>query len=543
MQNEQINQNDDEITVNLADIFWKILMQWKAILVFSLIVGLAASGIKFVQDFAAYRSTVQVLSQQTSDTKKSKGSEKAKATYSDAEIKQLQNKLSTSKQNEVENALISMRNVLEDQKNYENSIIMQVDPQREHMLYIDYYITDSSEENSALLCQTYQKLLFNNSYLKKISKAINLNINSSDLYKQMTGLLALNYAVSQPGLTTDGKVASGTYPQITVSLVLPKSVNINSVVTVIRDSMTSISNDISNSIGTHTLKYIDSYDRTIVNSDLRNNQSTTRTNIITAQNDIEKKVKEFTPDQTNLFNAELANLKSEMGIDDTQSKSGSSTSQKSVSAVSFKPKFPVQNFAIGFVVCLIAYIIVYIIGAAAGQKVKYGDEASDNTGLRKLGEYHSYNKTGFGKFLWSKRVYDFYYRKYLNLKETSRYTANDISAAMIMKENQAENTNPSSETMLSLKDKNVSILCPGTKSSNVKKFTEAVMIYLKSEGINAKKISSNSDRFTIDPKEINSLGAVVLTVTQGKTNNKELKEFNQMILESNIPVLGYLYVD
>lgn len=533
MQNDRITQNDDEQTVNLGDIFWKILMQWKPILLFSLIVGIAAAGIKYVPDIVSYRSEVKAARTQTSNTKKTTVK---KSKYTDADIKQLQNRLSVSERNEVEQLVTSTKQVIADQNDYNNSLLMKIDPQKEHILYIDYYITGSSQENAAIICQTYQKLMYSNNNLSRISKAMNLSIKSKDLYKQMSGLLAVNYAVSQPGLTTDGKVTNSTYPQITVNLILPKSANLGNLVNIIKDMMTTITNDLTKSIGSYTLNYLDNYDRTIVNNDLKNQQDTTKNNILNSKTDIEKKLKNFSESQSALYNAETENLKA--GMDISQSDTDSSIS----AAVPSAPKFPIQNFVIGFLVCLAVYVIIYIIAVLASRRLYYGDETADNSGLRKLGEYHSYDKTGFAAFVWSRGVYNFHYRKYLDIKEVSKYSANAINAAMTFQKNIADGTELSSDNKSLSENKNISILCLDTKSSNAKKFSDAVTIYLKSEGLNAESISQSTKKLLTDSKAIKSLSAVVLTVIEGSTTNKELDELCGLMSDYNIPVLGYMYV-
>ena len=77
-QRESLKEN---VELNLADIFWKVLMQWRPIIVFSILVALAVSGIKYYKETAAYKTAEQATTEQKTE----------KTSYSEKDIKKLQN--------------------------------------------------------------------------------------------------------------------------------------------------------------------------------------------------------------------------------------------------------------------------------------------------------------------------------------------------------------------------------------------------------------------------------------------------------------------
>ena len=188
-----------------------------------------------------------------------------------------------------------------------------------------------------------------------------------------------------------------------------------------------------------------------------------------------------------------------------------------------------------------------------------GDEIADVTRLRKFGEYHAYTKTGFARFIWSKLIYEVYYRKYLSIEETSKYAADGINASIKL----MKNVNVTSEIVSTVPLKNdaeakrlslssgidgdndniVTILSLDTFTHNDQEFISALSKTLTGLGITVVKKQLNIEQILTDAEVIKSLGTVVLVVTYNHTNYSELDALLEIIKKYCLSLLGYVYVD
>lgn len=563
-QRESLKEN---VELNLVDICWKLLMQWRPIIVFSLLIALAVSGLKYYKDAAAYKTSVQTVKEQKTK----------KTSYTEKDIEKLQDKLSDTELNAVETAVFNQRKILTDQKYLDSSILMQIDSQNKHVVYIDYYISGAKPKFSELLCRSFSSRFYDRDILKKISKTMNEDINSDDLQKVMGELIDVNYT----GTTQSDSMAKGNgyqvttevYPVITVSVVLPSDTDSAAVVKAVNSSMKSISKDLNRTVGKHQLNVLESYDKYTVDNDLKDTQNRVKDEILTSQSNNATAIESFTDDQKSLYNAEILNLKDEMGIDATETKnssakgstsassesdttsakeSGSDTNSKSdtasgdksgstsasddslTSLSAEKPSFSKKYCAVGFIGGLFIYIVCYILIIALRHRVNSGDDLADVMNLRKFGEYHKYTYTGFARFIWSKRIYNYYYRRYLSLEETSKYAADGIKASLTLMRNDTETSATVSDT--------VTILSLDIFTQNAQKYVSEVSKALTSTGITVVQSELTIAHLLTDATAVKTLGTVVLAISENRTNYDELDEFVGIAEECKIPVMGYVYV-
>lgn len=573
-QRESLKEN---VELNLVDICWKLLMQWRPIIVFSLLMALAVSGLKYYKDVSAYKASVQTVKEQKTK----------KTSYTEKDIEKLKDKLSDTELNAVETAVFNQRKILTDQKYLDSSILMQIDSQNKHVVYIDYYISGLKPKFSELLCRSFSSRFYDRDVLQKLSKTMNEDIDSADLQKVMGELINVDYSGTTQSVSTatgDGyQVSTEVYPVITVSVVLPSDTDSTAVVKAVNSSMKSISKDLNKSVGKHRLNFLESYDKYTVDNDLKDTQNRVKDEILSSQSANATAVDSFTEDQKCLYKLEVINLKDEMGIDVTEnsneklskttnltelsddettdSSTGDSKSSEDslIMAKAEKPSFLIKYFVIGFVIGLFIYIVCYIIFVALRNRVNSGDEIADVTRLRKFGEYHAYTKTGFARFIWSKLIYEVYYRKYLSIEETSKYAADGINASIKL----MKNVNVTSEIVSTVPLKNdaeakrlslssgidgdndniVTILSLDTFTHNDQEFISALSKTLTGLGITVVKKQLNIEQILTDAEVIKSLGTVVLVVTYNHTNYSELDALLEIIKKYCLSLLGYVYVD
>lgn len=530
MNTKKINLNNN-IQINLLDILWKLLIQWRAILIFSIIIGLVASAVRYKKDTANYQIASEADENQDDSEKK----------LSDSELDNLKKSLSATELNAVETSVFNQQKILTDQKYLDSSILMQVDSQNKHIVYLDYYISGAKPKYSELLCRAYSSRFYDEKVLKNISKVLNQNIVSTDIQKVMGELIDVDYSgTTQSESTVAGtgyQLSTEVYPVLTVSITLPADSDSEKVVDAVNSSMKTISKTLNKSIAKHQLNFLESYDKYMVDNDLKDKQNDVKNEILTSQSTNDTAIDSFSDDQKKLYDAEVLELKENMGIYDSETDKSSASGKNSVSnsgdadklqdsETIAKPSFSKKYFAVGFVAGIFLYLICYVIIVTLKHKVLSGDDIADVTDLRKFDEYHKYDKTGFARFVYSRRIYNFYYRKYLKLVETADYAADAINAASSLTDEPAKGI-----TLMSFDD----------LSDSSKEFAEAIEKKLTESGLVAAQKDITIQNLLTDATTVKSLDRVILVITQDSTKYSDLDDFFNMAEEYHIPVMGYVF--
>ena len=503
------------VQINFIDILWKILIQWRAILIFSIIIGLGITSLKYEKDIAAYKIAVDNAESKQLNTKLSK-----------KEIAKLQNSLSDADLNTVNTAVFNQQKILTDQNYLDSSLLMNVDSQNEHVVYIDYFLSGAKPRLSELLCRSYSSRFYEDDVLENLADALDQDIDKANVQKVMGELIDVEYSgTTQSESTVEGRgyqLSTEVYPVITVSVILPADSDSSKIVDAVNSSVKSISKTLNKSIGSHKLNFLESYDKYMVDNDLKDKQNSVKNEILQSQSDNNTAIGSFSDDQKKLYDADVADLKEQMGI----TESGSEESP--VSETPEKPSFSKKYLVIGFLTGFILYIFCYVVIVILRHRVNYGDDLADFTDLRKFGEFHRYDMSGLARFAYSRSIYNIYYRKFLKISEIADYAADGISAALSLTEDTAK-----SITLLSFED----------TSESSKEFAETVADKLIDSGLTISQKDISIKKFLTDASAVKSLNQVILVLTQDSTTYSDLDDFLNMAEEYHIQVMGYLYAE
>lgn len=530
----QKNNFKNNVQINFIDIFWRMLIQWRIVICFSIIFGLMVSTAKYEKDLVNYRNALKVNTKQDDSEKE----------LSDSELEQLKKSLTATEFNDVETAVFNQQKIMTDQKYLDSSILMQVDSQNKHVVYLDYYISGAKPKYSELLCRSYSSKFYNKDVLNGISKALNQDVSPVDVQKVMGELISVYYTgTTQSESTVAGtgyQLSTEVYPVLTVSITLPADTDSGKVVDAVNSSMKTISKTLNKSIAKHKLNFLESYDKYTVDNDLKDKQNNVKNEILTSQSANDTAIDAFNDDQKKLYNAEVTTLKEKMGINDANDAEVSDSDKESMvasgdvtgksynSEVIAKPSFSKKYFAVGFLGGIFIYFICYVIIVMLRHRVVFGGDIAVITDLRKFGEYHKYDKTGFARFIYSRTIYNIYYKKYLQLAEVADYAADGINAASALTSEPAK-----SITLISLAD----------ISDSSKGFAETVVKKLTESGLTASQKDISIHKLLTDAATLKSLDRVVLVLTQDSTKYADLDAFFNMAEEYHIPVMGYVYAD
>jgi hypothetical protein len=514
MQKKKVNLRKDA-EINLGNILWEILMQWKMVLIFSLLVAICLAGLKYVLDKRAFDTAAQTSEEQSENAD----------SYSDEEIEELGNVLTDAERTDVETAVFNQQKIYTDQNYLDSSILMNIDSQNEHILYLEYYITDSDPEISELLCRSYSNRLSDKEILKVIAEAMGEDIADSDLQKVMGELVTVEYTGTTQSVATasgDGyELSTEVYPVITVSVILPVDTDASKVTEAVNSSMQQISAELSESVGSHSLNVLDNYDKYIINNDLKTKQNNVKNEILNSLDDNAEAVDSFSEDQMKLYQAELVNLKNDLGIEDEEVSSDEETEID-------EPGISKKYLAAGFIAGIVLYIVFYMIYMLSNHKVTSGDEIEDVTGYKQFGEYHKYDKKGIQRFIWSRRIYNHRYQKYLDLEETSAFAAERICTM---------------DSLMGDEDHRGLTMVSINNTPASEEFAKSVMKKVSDRGCSIKSVNTNAQQLVMASDDARSFDNVILVVCGGVTGYRELDDLLNIMIEYKIPVKGYLYAE
>ena len=126
-----------ETVVNLKEVIWDLLLQWKAVLIVSLIAMLLVGGLKYAKDMNAYKSA-----------KDAAAAEQSEQISPDQKIAGIMDALPADEQSTVE-YLVMQEDWISAQKDYiSESILMTTNPASQRTLMLYYYISTSGSPDT-----------------------------------------------------------------------------------------------------------------------------------------------------------------------------------------------------------------------------------------------------------------------------------------------------------------------------------------------------------------------------------------------------------
>lgn len=528
----------DEVEIDLLDLLKQCLIQWRVILIFSLICAFGLSGVKYVRDL---RSTKQAAAEAL---------EKADAGKSEAEaekqLKELEKKAETARLNlseeeeqAVDGSLTNEEYLLQMDDYMDGSFLMQVDPYNKHVLNLQYYIEGISPEKATILCETYKRQLTSGGYVSKIGAALGCPADTDPRY--VRELLDVWYSGASQ---SDALVA--VVPILNISLVLPDDVpgielqSLDACIASIDESLGALQTGLSESVGPHRIVRISAFDTTDVDLDLRNTITGNKKYITDTQTSLKTAYDAFTDDQKAVYDAGAAALEQEYGkagqaaTENNAAASVSSDAATEVPVAAAKPVFSKKYFAVGFIVGIFLYVCFYIFAVLLRKRIRTAGEICAYLGEPGFGESHAYEgraSNAFLRFVIDKWVFRQIYADELpENKDLAASVAAKISTAAVAKPPRLNKI-----TLLSLED----------KSETTARFADEIKTALKEKKADlfAESSTYSIEMLAMNAETIASLGTVVLVGQRAETRINDVRSFVSLVQEFNIDVLGSVFAE
>lgn len=330
--NSQTYEQENTIEIDLVALLKKLLLQWKAIIIFSLIIGLIASGLKYAKDSSACQASLALSQANTSG---------------DAVLKN--SGLTDDEKDAVEQA-VAQKKQIDSQSDYlTDSLYMNLDPMNLKQLSILYFVRAEKGANAADLLAIYKEHLLSDDSVDQIQKAMDLDTSP----KYIRELISVYDADSSDSTATSTDSSSKV---MKVTFYLPKKIDSATIDKTIEKIITDYDLSEIGNIGGSVHK-ISSAVNTVTNTDMQQSQTTLTTNLNSLKSTYKTTTDAFSDDQKNLLNSLLSENDPDEQDKSTEVQESAATTASTVTA----PSFSVKYFAIGFVLGILIYIFGMVI--------------------------------------------------------------------------------------------------------------------------------------------------------------------------------------
>ena len=158
-------QEKTEREINLTDLFWKILFNWRKIICFSMITALLICGLKYILDNKTYLAAQDINMEQGTIV------------------------LTAEEQEQIEDGIIMIERIENYEKYLNESALMQIDPYKKPVVELQYYIEsdytynytqDNKNDYTGNLMSLYYNYIRSGEMSSKLIKMVNFSISQAD---------------------------------------------------------------------------------------------------------------------------------------------------------------------------------------------------------------------------------------------------------------------------------------------------------------------------------------------------------------------------
>ena len=370
------------IEIDLKDLFWKLLSQWKAIFAAALLMAVLVCGAKHAADVNDYEAALEKEKEASTQTEMS----------AEERIEAVLGKLSDSDRSAVE-YVVSEQKWLNSQKDYmDNSILMSTDPTNQRILKQVYSIKAENGDQLPALMRSYIGFMSGN----EMAEAIKPFFGDEKDNKYLGELITLsNQETDNYMLDIEGSSAA-----LSVNVVLTEEADADAIAKAMNGKFAEHSSKMKGEYR-HTISLTDSevvheYDSTNVSK---------RSSAFSSINSLEKNLKDA---KSNLSDEQQAAAEKILSIESSGEKESEKSSEGKAPR---KPGYSKKYAVLGFILGAMLYAVIYVLLAVLRGFVGSAAAAEKYTGTRLLGEVYGKREAhDFGRLLHSSFVDRIYHR-------------------------------------------------------------------------------------------------------------------------------------
>lgn len=350
-----------EPEVNLIDIIWGLLSQWKAVVVVSVIMALLLTGFKFHKDNNAYKASLKKQEEIASMTE----------LPPEEQISSVLDSLSEEDRLGVEYVINQKEWVAKEQRYLRDSILLNSNPTDQRTLVLNYHIKSAEESDTAL---TYGYVGFANS--EDLIAALQQIISPESESNIIAELISVKNNYS------DG-ITRGDDSVLEIKIVLPEDVDAHAVEKAVTDEIEKYSDTISKGIGEHEINLISASEARLYNQyavDRRTNLNTSTYNMNYNLGNLESALSEQQRVAMNsILEIRRQANKAENAVQEVEEKDTAEIS---------KPGISKKYAVLGFLMGIILYAIGFILYSALKGNITSAAQTEHYSDSRLLGEVY-----------------------------------------------------------------------------------------------------------------------------------------------------------
>ncbi len=421
----------EEYTVSMKDAVWSILEQWKAVLIFAVILGVLAAGAKAYKDMRSYHAAVKSAEQtqqsSSGDTANlfANGLDgfQAKLNLSAADKRAL-GTLAKEERQDVYNLLQQKANYDAFSEYYLKSPLMQVNPSKEKILKLSYLVqipSDSRNYSISTLLALYRDALSTDDSAKILNQTLGISLEpryANQLYQ--TGTFLENPDQSTAGDSTLKEAL------LYLNIILPeKETDTDKLEEKVTQYLKKTSAGIQKKTGAHTIRLLTAEQQTIANQNLEKMQAGVYNDISALATAIKSGKAALNTSQSAVYESVAGKSGSSDGQTDLTDQSSGTGGKTEISRPSFSKKYA----AAGFVLGILIYCVIFCVLLVSRKKVTRLDLLEEVLGIPALGETRAAGKYhGLRRLFHSKGIYRIRYRSVLAERGATRKIAAYITS-------------------------------------------------------------------------------------------------------------------
>ena len=504
------NYESNETVINLREVIWDLLSQWKAVLIVALLMALLVAGAKHAKDTRAFNAAE---AQQAADAALDLTAEERVAEILDA--------LPESERSTVE-YLANQNEWIEMHKEYvNNSILLNTNPDRQRTLILEYYVSidkaAAAKSKILALVEGYRGYLKDEKLVASVGKAIDPEAEP----KNITELIR-----SDTSLATDTNeydvVSAGVLLKIYV--VLPEGADPDAVEAAMTESLKKYSTELTSKIADHSLTMIRAIESYIYYADAVNNKNNTLYAINNLSNNTKNMMSGLSEEQTAALE-EITALMNESDEDETSTETAEVSIGSDEEGVLTKPAFSKKYAVLGFALGVFAYAFAYLVIIILRGRLNSASDVQDYTRARLLGEvYYDTDRNGIlNAMLHSKLVSKYRYHG----KGDTEVQLNRLSDAL---DSAAKHIGAKEITLFMLDDSH--------EDSTVKNIVSRIIEKAADSGL---KINVENTADDIEEKKLLSVENAAF-VANSNTKAKTICNLASLCSNYDVRILGSAYV-
>ena len=484
-------KSEEGLSIDLKEMIWRLLEQWRAILAFVLIIMILFSGLMYVR-----------ASGSSSDNS---GAPAAVQTR-----EQIINALAPADRDMVSavyEMLLTKQNLLD----YVNSApVMKVDPYSANRLEMSWYI-GADEALKSELASAYRNDLGSDGLASDIQKAW------GDQYtlEQTKELIYTGYITN-----FFDDIDKGT-DIINLKVFIPEGADAAAAEKAVLDNMAKVSAELQSEMGAHDLVLLSSQTSVSTDNDLANFQTNIHTRLYTVNYQINNMKALFNDSQKAAFEKLAAITTGEKPAEEE----GTEPQEETKGGPSLLSK---RNLAIGFILGVFLYGCIFLVFYLFSGKIQSPMAYERFYGLMTLGEWHSKeNKKGLRALLTAPGVFKKHHKGHLDMQEEAEKATKTIIAASKMHDL-----------------KKLLVISGADSSEHVRAFEEAIRKGLSENGV-ATDVSftdMKNGKSMEDEKLPANDGAIIL-VDRNAVGMSDVKDVIDKCAYFNTPLIGVVYAD